>query len=290
MIEVIAPGLLSSVRDLGRHGLARWGISAGGAADPLALRIGNRLVGNGDDAAAIEMTLLGATLRFTVDAVVALTGADFGAVLDGASVPVWRTFEVKAGQVLQCGATCNGARAYIAVRGGIEGGVLRKGERLSTGTAVCGNARGAVRPEWLGRFAPRRRLRVTTGPEAEEFSADALRAFYAASYTVREESNRDGLRLDGPRIEPPFGGAMITEGVSLGAVQVPSNGQPIILFVDRQTTGGYPIIANVITADQSSVAQLRPRDSITFELVAMDRARELLFELEASLETEAFDS
>ena len=177
------------------------------------------------------------------------------------------------------------------MRGGLVGPeVLRKGDEAKRGTAAKSLPLSAVRSLWLERFAPRRNLRVTAGPDADEFSIESLRLFYCTHYAVREESNRAGLRLQGAAIEPPFGGSMITEGVSLGAVQVPPGGQPIILFADQQTTGGYPIIANVISADSSSVAQLRPRDSISFELVAMERARELLFELEVSFETEAFES
>jgi antagonist of KipI len=278
VIKVLAPGLLTTVQDLGRSGHARWGISAGGAADPLALRVGNRLVGNADHAGALEMTVLGATLRFDTGATVALVGADFGATLDGTAVPLWRTFEVGPGQVLACGITRSGARGYLCVRGGLDGAAR-----------TAGAPRRKVRERWLQRFAHRRVLRVTAGPEAEEFSRRALEVFYSASYSVREDSNRAGLRLQGPVIDPPFGGHMLTEGASLGAVQIPPDGQPIVLFVDQQTTGGYPIAANVITADISSVAQLRPRDAIRFELVTMERARELLLELEASLETEAFE-
>jgi antagonist of KipI len=277
-MKVLTPGLLTTVQDLGRAGHARWGISAGGAADPLALRVGNRLVGNADHAEALEMTLLGATLRFDASATVALVGADFGATLDGAPVPLWQTFQVEPGQVLACGITRGGARGYVCVRGGLDGAAQ-----------TAGAPRGKVRDRWLQHFAPRRVLRVTAGPEAEEFSGGALDEFYSASYSTREDSNRAGLRLQGPAINPPFGGHMLTEGVSLGAVQIPPGGQPIILFVDQQTTGGYPIAANVITADISSVAQLRPRDAIRFELVTMERARELLLELEASLEAEAFE-
>jgi allophanate hydrolase subunit 2 len=289
MIEILAPGLLTTLQGLGRDGYAKWGISAGGAADPLALRVGNRLVGNADHAAALEMTLLGATIRFHAHATAALAGADFGATLDGAPVALWRAFEVQPGQVLACGVTRGDARGYVCVRGGLQGSALRKGDVVEFAPHAPGVPRGRARPSWLERFAPRRVLRVTAGPEAEDFAHSARETFYSASFSVREESDRAGLRLDGPSIEPPFAGNMITEGVSLGAVQVPPGGQPIILFVDQQTTGGYPIVANVIAADLASVGQLRPRDQIRFELVSMDHARRLLLELEASLETEAFE-
>jgi antagonist of KipI len=191
--------------------------------------------------------------------------------------------------VLACGITRSGARGYLCVRGGLDPGAPAQGGMINVATRTAGAPHGKVRPGWLQRFAPRRLLRVTAGPQAEEFPHRALQVFYAASYSVREDSNRAGLRLRGPVVDPPFGGNMLTEGVSLGAVQIPPGGQPIVLFVDQQTTGGYPIAASVITADMSSVAQLRPRDAIRLELVTMERSRELLLELEASLETEAFE-
>jgi antagonist of KipI len=279
-LRVVSAGMLSTVQDLGRFGWAHFGISASGAADPLAFRAGNLLVGNAENEPAIEMTLTGGTFEFETAAVVALTGSDFGSGL-----PLWTPVEIPAGGSICCGATRSGARCYLAVRGGLAvpkvmdsasvhvmtgvgGHPLRAGDVLPIGDA-------AVRkPRLPGPFPPPAAagpLRVTAGPQAERFGDE----IYRAVYSVSEESNRMGLRLRGPAlISPP--GAMLTEGVALGAIQAPPDGQPIILFVEHQTTGGYPKPANVISADFSRLGQLRPRDSVSFEAVPLEDAVELL--------------
>jgi antagonist of KipI len=282
------------------------GVSASGAADPVALRIGNRLVGNTERAAGLEMTLLGGTFVFPERAEIALTGADFSATLDHERVDPWSSVEVQAGQTLRLEATHTGARCYLCVRGGLvvkmflgsasthllsglggfEGRALRKGDVLKIGTAGGGFRtfrRRKVATRALEKLAPRKTLRVTAGPQSDWFSEVAREVFYRTAYGVAEESNRMGLRLEGAPIPAEAGGEMISEGVSLGAVQIPASGLPIILFVEQQTTGGYPKIANVISADMSSLGQLRPRDEIRFELVEMETARMLLAEQEKLL-------
>jgi antagonist of KipI len=284
-IRVLSPGLQTTVQDLGRFGWAHFGISASGAADPLALRAGNLLVGNAENAAAIEMTLTGGAFEFEAGATIALTGSDFGAGL-----PMWTAINLRAGETVRCGGTRSGARCYLAVRGGIAvppvmgsasthimtgvgGRPLRAGDTLPVGDGAVRQPRGVFQP--LLSSGP---LRVTAGPQAERF-ADEL---YHAGYTVSEESNRMGLRLRGPAIPSPPG-QMLTEGTPLGAVQVPPDGQPIILFVEHQTTGGYPKPANVITADFWRLGQLRPRDTVAFELVGLETALSLLQEQERQL-------
>lgn len=284
-LHVLAPGMLTTVQDLGRFGWAHHGVSASGAADPLALRAGNLLVGNAENAAALEMTLVGAAIAFEEPAVVALAGSDFGAGL-----PLWSPVEIGAGQTVRCGATQSGARCYLCVRGGIAapktmgsasvhvmtgvgGRPLKKGDLLPVGNDAVRRPRPAARfPE---HWQPRLHLRATPGPQAEWFAGE----LFAGRYTVSEESNRMGLRLRGPAI-PAHAGHMITEGVALGAVQVPPDGQPIILFVEHQTTGGYPKPANVISADFWKLGQLRPRDPVNFESVTIETAVELLREQE----------
>jgi biotin-dependent carboxylase-like uncharacterized protein len=284
-IRVLSPGFQTTVQDLGRFGYADLGISASGAADALALRAGNLLVGNAENAAGIEMTLTGGAFEFEGAAVVALTGSD-----SGAGVPLWTALEMPPGAVLRCGPTRSGARCYLAVRGGIDvpkpmgsasvhlltgvgGRALRSGDVLPVGRDAIRRPRkrGIAGP----RSSPPHLLRATPGPQAEWFAGE----LYAASYAVSEESDRMGLRLRGPAI-PSAPGRMITEGVPLGAVQVPPGGQPIILFVEHQTTGGYPKPANVISADFWRLGQLRPRDEVRFEQVEMDRALDLLREQE----------
>jgi antagonist of KipI len=299
LIEVRSPGLQTTVQDLGREGFGPMGVSPSGAADPIALRIGNRLVGNAEGAAALEMTLVGGTFLFPERSVVALTGSDFGATLDDVAVDMWTSVEVRSGQTLRTGPTRTGARCYLCVRGGIDvklflgsasthllsglggydGRALRKGDVLRIGTA--GGAFRTFRKRGVSGFAlkqllPRRILRVTAGPQSDWFPEEAHKNFYSATYRLAEESNRMGLRLQGPPITSSSSGEMISEGVSLGAVQITAGGLPIILFVEQQTTGGYPKIANVISADFSSLGQLRPRDEIQFEKVEMETARALL--------------
>ena len=279
--RVLSPGLQTTVQDLGRFGYTHFGVSASGAADPLALRAGNLLVGNAENAAALEMTLLGGSFEFEVDAVIALTGSDFGAGL-----PLWTAIEIKAGETVRCGATRSGARAYLAVRGGIGvpkamgsasvhvmtgvgGRPLRAGDVLPIGGAAIRRPRAV--PRRAPEFARAGPLRVTSGPQAHWFSDE----LYAAAYRVAEESDRMGIRLRGPAIPSPAG-HMLTEGVPLGAIQIPPDGQPIILFVEHQTTGGYPKPANVISADFWRLGQLRPRDEVQFERVSLEQALDLL--------------
>jgi antagonist of KipI len=306
LMEVRAPGLLTTVQDLGREGFGPMGVSASGAADPIALRIGNRLAGNTEGAAALEMTLLGGTFIFPERAVVALAGSDFGATLDNVPVEMWSSTEVQPGQTLRTGPTRGGARCYLCVKGGIdvklllgsasthllsglgglEGRALRKGDVLRIGSA-SGSFRTfrkrKAQNRLLEKLAPRKVLRVTEGPQSDWFPPEAQEKFYGSTYRVAEESNRMGLRLEGAAMTTPEGGEMISEGVSLGAVQITAGGLPIILFVEQQTTGGYPKIANVISADLSSLGQLRPRDEIRFERVELETARALFVEQERLL-------
>jgi antagonist of KipI len=277
-IRVISPGLLTTVQDLGRPGYAHWGISASGAADALSLRVGNRLVGNPEGAAGLEMTLAGGTFEFESITVVSLTGGYFEA-----SIPMWTGVALKPGEVVRCGHARSGARAYLCVAGGIAVPLVlgSASTHLLTGLGGWdGRAlkRGDVLPVGAtqGRIAAGRRMdppprqtviRVTSVASAEPLCRP--------EWQVQEDSNRMGLRLHGPALAGHTG-HMLTEGVPLGAVEVPPDGQPIILFVEHQTTGGYPKLANVISADFHAVGQLRPRDMVRFELVSIEAARALL--------------
>lgn len=284
-LHVISPGFLTTVQDLGRFGFAQYGISASGAADSLALRAANLLVGNAENAAALEMTLAGGEFAFEGDAVAALTGADFGA-----SLPLWEAVTVRSGGVVRCGAARNGARCYLAVRGGLNvpltmgsasvhvmtgvgGRALRKGDRIAVGDAAVRRPRKPARgvPVHKGTAC----LRCTPGPQASWFGEE----LYCATYVVSEETNRMGIRLKGSPLTAP-GGHMITEGVPLGAVQAPPDGQPIVLFVEHQTTGGYPKPGNVISADFWQLGQLRPREQVVFERITLPGALSLMREQE----------
>jgi antagonist of KipI len=322
VIHVQEPGLFTTVQDLGREGYGPLGVSPSGAADAISLRMGNRLVANAEGEAGLEMTLLGGTFAFPEGALLALTGSDFGATLDGKPVEMCMTFEARGGQVLRLGPTRSGARCYLCVQGGIDvelflgsasthilsglgghqGRALRKGDVLKIGARRWMMAEKwpahLRKREWILSkrvmriLEPRKVLCVTAGPQSDWFPEASQQIFFGSTYRVAEESNRMGIRLEGPPIlripsgaqeetgqnAGPTGtvGEMISEGVTLGAVQVPEGGMPIILFVEQQTTGGYPKIANVISADFHSLGQLRPRDEIRFERVERETAPSML--------------
>jgi len=299
MIHVLAPGMFTTVQDVGRFGYGPLGVSPSGAADPVSLRIGNLIVGNPESSAALEMTLLGGKFSFPDGGLVALTGSDFGAAIDSRAVPPWTATVVAPGERLDVGPTRSGARCYLCVHGGIavkallgsasthiltglggfEGRPLKKGDVLAVGPAHEVTPL-KIAAEVLDRLKPRKILRTTAAPQTRWFTRDSVDLFYKSGYVVTEESNRMGLRLKGAAIETPHSGQMTSEGVSLGAIQIPAGGRPIILFVEQQTTGGYPKIANVISADLASVGQLRPRDEVRFELVSAETARALIREQE----------
>jgi biotin-dependent carboxylase-like uncharacterized protein len=306
VIQVQAAGLLTTVQDLGREGFGPLGISPSGAADPVSLRLGNRLVANPEGSAGLEMTLLGGIFSFPDGAVLALAGADFATTLDDRTVDPWTSFEVRPGQTLRVGSARWGARCYLCVQGGIavkpflgsasthlqsglggfDGRPLRKGDVVHTGSAIRTLRKRKLAPQLQARLSARQVLRVTAGPQSNWFAESSLRTFYAGTYRVGEQSNRMGLRLEGAPVTQSSSGEMITEGVSLGAVQAPHGGSPIILFVEQQTTGGYPKICNVISADLHCIGQLRPRDEIRFEQVTLETARALLIEQEKLLASE----
>jgi biotin-dependent carboxylase-like uncharacterized protein len=298
MLVAMKPGLLTTVQDLGRDGFGAQGISPSGAADAVSLQLGNLLVENDRNAAALEMTLAGGTFIFPLGARIALTGSDFGATLNGAPIELFRTYDVAAGGEIFVGPTRGGARSYLCIGGGIdvvpflgsasthllsglggfEGRTLKKGDTLMLGNEPERAGVRKISEVGMALLKPRKVLRVTVGPQADWFSAAAWQSLLSAPFRVSEDSNRMGLRLDGPAMLAGESREMITEGVCCGAIQITSAGQPIILFVEQQTTGGYPKIANVIGADLHSVGQLRPRDEIHFAKVSMGEARALWIE------------
>ena len=298
-LRIVNPGLLTTVQDLGRFGYAHFGVTPAGAADALALRVANLLLGNRENEAGLEMTLLGPSIEFERTAVVALTGADIDCRLGRARAPMWKPFPVLPGTVLKCGPITGGARSYLAVQGGFDitpvmgsastlrsarfggpqGRELRAGDRLEIKHAKSTSVR-SLRAEAFSFLRPRRELRITAGPQASWFGEEGFATLQRCPYVVLGDSDRRGVRLKGEALTLPPKSQLVTEGISLGAMQVPPDGQPIILFVDQQTTGGYPKAANVIAADLRHLAQLRPRDEVRFSLVSVEEAVRLLREQE----------
>lgn len=311
-LRVLDPGQGSSVQDLGRAGRAAEGVPRGGAADALALRAGNRLVGNRDDEAGVEMTLTGATVRFERGAVFALTGADADAHLTDergrtARVRAWSATVARPGSVLRVGAMQAGARAYLCIAGGVRvplvlgsrsthapsglggyrGRLLRAGDvlPLSERAANPGDARTASASviDWLTGRERRRTLRVTPGAHAALLGEGVLGALTANEFRVTPAWDRAGARFEGPAIAPGTG-RLLTEGVPPGAVQVPEDARPILLMPDGPTTGGYAVIACVIGADQPASGQLRPGDGVRFEVASREEALGALREQEAAFD------
>jgi antagonist of KipI len=290
-VHVTRPGLLTTIQDLGRYHYAHLGISVTGAADRLACLIANRILGNQKNRPVLEMTLTGATLEFDEPALIVLTGARCDCSIGSRFVSLAQPTEVDPGETVLCGNITGGSRTYLAVQGGFEvsrvmesasthlggrfGGIQGRSLRAGDILHIERNPAAPVRKVDLARleslYAPAP-IRLTRGAQYHWFGAIHFEAFLSASYSVSEHSNRAGVRLDGPVVQRERHSQLLTEGTSLGAIQVPQDGQPIILYVDQQTTGGYPKIANVIAADMHRIAQLRPRQEVTFEEVSIPDA------------------
>lgn len=295
MIDVLQAGLCDLVMDLGRPGWGALGVPAGGAADPAALGAANRLVGNGADAAGLEFVWRGPTLRFPQGGVVALTGAPFEARRSSGAPVTWNeTLVLALGETLTLGAAQGGCRAWLAVRGGLreplrlgsrstflpggfgghDGRALRTGDVLVAGSGAGEVHLRRARPPGVDRRAP---LRVVPGPQAGLFDDAGLAAFFGGAYRVAAASDRRGIRLAGPAVTHARA-ELPSQGVLPGAVQVPPDGQPILLGWDGPVTGGYPVIATLISADWPRLAQLAPGDTVRFETLGVEAARALATE------------
>ena len=308
LIEVLRPGALTTVQDLGRPGFAHLGVPCSGAADPRALERANALVGNDLWAAALETTLTGPALRFSAAALIALTGAPARARLGDRELPFDEAVAVKANGLLDLGQVSAGVRSYIAVAGGIaaqavlgsratdtltglgppalaRGDQLAVGERAggggragpdqggdgcvgTTGRARAGSGAGTAMGTYAAADLAAPTLRVIPGPRDALFSPDALDVLVAEQFTVSPTSNRIGVRLTGPQLERSGGGELPSEGLVRGALQVPPSGDPMLMLADHPTTGGYPVIAVVIEADHGLAGQLRPGVTVRFALAA----------------------
>jgi antagonist of KipI len=297
IVDVVTPGLLTTVQDGGRTGWARYGVPPSGPLDPAAFEAANRLVGNPPDAAALEVTLTGPTLRFAREGLVAVCGAAFDLWAGALPVPLWHAVYVRAGQMLRFGERRAGARAYLALAGGIavppylgsratylkggfgglEGRALRPGDRLPLGVsevpAFAARAGRAWPPEQRPAYAAHPTLRVVLGPQDDAFTAAGLAAFRAGAYTLTPASDRMGARLHGPAIAYRDAVDHVSDGVVTGSVQVPPDGQPIVMLADHQTTGGYPKIATVIQADLPLLAQCLPGATVRFRPISLAQAQ-----------------
>ena len=302
-IRVVEPGLLTTVQDRGRWGSQALGVPVAGAMDGVSHRLANLLVGNEPSCATLEVTLVGPTLEFLSETTFAVAGAEFDLRLDERPVPGHTPCHAGRGSRLRLGRRGGGARAYVAVAGGIDvppvlgsrstdlasglGGLagrpLRAGDRLGVGR-WAGPRVPCVPPGALCRL-PRggAKIRVLPGPDEDRFGPRAMEVFRQARFTLGPESNRMGYRLRGPSLALAKTGPLLSSATPVGTVQVPPSGQPILLMADRQTTGGYAKIATVISADLPLAGQLAPGDWIAFEVCARREAVAALIALEQAL-------
>ena len=311
-VAVLDPGLLSTVQDLGRFGHRRHGVVVGGAMDRRSHAVANILAGNDPDAATIEMTLMGAMLRFEAETLIALAGGGMRGMVGGEAVPLRRPVLLPKGAELRFTPTNIGCRIYLAIAGGVdvppvlgsrstylraglggfEGRALKAGDRLPAGAPTALGERlarllAAERGDrpfattgWSAaadldpslRRSPH--VRVLPGLQATDFDRDSLAAFHGERFTVSPRSDRMGYRLDGPALSLSYPRDLLSEAVTTGTVQVPPEGKPIVLMADAQSTGGYPRIAQVIDADLPVLGQLRPGDALRFVPVGLAEAEE----------------
>lgn len=281
MIEVISPGALTTIQDLGRPGWAHLGVAPSGAADPSSLRLANRLVGNQEGAAALEATIRGPVLRFAAPAVVALAGAPVAARVGSRAVAMHAAEHLRAGDVLDVGFAAAGVRTYLAVRGGIGAELvlgsaatdvlsglgppaLAAGTRLAVGAGAV--ARPTTQVEPVPPLGADPVLRLIAGPREDRFAPYALDLLCGAAWEVSSASNRVGVRLRGATLAPVDDTELESEGLVTGALQVPTGGQPILMLTDHPTTGGYPVLAVVVSDDLPVVGQLRPGTRVGFRL------------------------
>ena len=299
MIEVLAPGVFTTIQDGGRHGYGHLGVPAAGAADPFNMRVANRLVGNPEGHAALEMTSAGATLCFDADAYIALAGGMLEAQLDGQPVALYQTLTARAGMVLTCGRIVAGWRSYLAVGGGIGvpevlgsrstdtlsglgPDIVTAGRRLPVGVSDVAEVGAYLRSP--PQYGASMRLRILAGPHQDWFASAGLRAMREATFSVSSQSDRTGVRLEGATLERIRAGELPSMGMITGAMQVPSSGQPIVLLGNHGTTGGYPVIASVIAADLHLLAQLAPGAQVRFADVSPAEALDALLGQEARLQ------
>lgn len=293
LLRVLKPGLQTTVQDSGRTGYQQYGISPSGAMDPYSMQMANLLVGNQLGEAVLEAALLGPRLEALTDVSIAICGGDLEPMVNSSPAPMWKSFVLKKREILSFGTVKNGARAYISFAGGIHvplvlgskstfingrlGGF--KGRALELGDVVYGNPfvrkNRFVHKSLIPEYAGEMEIRVIMGPHTGKFAQAEKDRFLTSEYMITSQSNRMGYRLEGPKLEAIGGSDIISDAIPLGGIQIPSNGQPIILLSERQTTGGYARIATVISGDIPLLAQAVPGTQLRFKEISIREAQEV---------------
>lgn len=322
MMTITKPGLLTSIQDLGRYGYQKYGVIASGSMDPFAHRIANLLVGNEENTSTLEITLLGPAIEFNEDALISICGGNLSPSIDGKAVRLWRSVFVRKGSTLRFGPSKAGCRAYLAVAGGYSvpdvmnskstylraeiggysGRALKAGDQVSFESHQALSTRileslakslaagSFVESDWLvaadltPKLVSTPTIRVMKGRQFDLFTQESQEKLFAEPFEVTSQSDRMGYRLKGPALELEKAEEMISEAVQFGTIQVPSDGNPIVLLADRQTTGGYPKIGQIATVDLPYLAQAKPGDFICFMEVTHEKAQTLYLERERKIQ------
>ncbi|GLV64648.1 KipI antagonist [Bacillus mycoides] len=316
-VEILHAGMFTTVQDLGRSHYQQYGVPVGGAMDKNALRLINMLVGNEENEAGLEITIMGPKLLIKKTTLLAIGGADMEPLLNGERIPLWRPILAEEGSMLCLGKAKSGCRAYVtfagginidrtmgskstyirAALGGIEGRMLKKGDYFQIGTGSEVTSRfiqnlqeeERIKTKWaicndaLPKYKKYPILRVITDFEYDQFTEESIKSFFSKEYKVSNYADRMGYRLDGDVLNRVEEIEILSSPVTFGTIQVPNGGQPIILMADRQTTGGYPRIGNVVSVDLPLLAQLKPGDYVTFEKITMEEAAQLYIKQETSM-------
>ena len=294
-VKVVIPGPLTTVQDAGRYGYMNSGIGTSGVMDEVSYKKANYLVGNENGEAVLEVTLFGGTMEFTEDAVIAVTGAAMDVKINEEPIEMYRACQVKAGDVLSLGMVTVGCRIYVAFAGGVDVPVVLgsrstnlkckmggyEGRALAAGDIFEIGKNGRTYEALKDRIAKPDvytspiTVRVIEGPQEEYFTEAGKKTFYNETYTISDQSDRMGYRMEGAPIESVNGTDIISDGIALGSIQVPTNGKPIILLADRQTTGGYAKIATVCSFDIPKLVQGKPGDQVRFQKISLDEAAKI---------------
>lgn len=311
MLKILKNSLQATIQDLGRYGFQKYGVIASGAMDPYAHRLANILVGNDEQAATIEIALVGPAIEFSEDTVIALCGGDLSPKLEGQAAPMWRTLSIKKGNTLTFGEPRIGARCYLAVAGGIDvpevmgsrstylragiggfqGRALKKGDEIPSGQISKQHYSSLLRntedeSDWMlppARYFEEPVIRMMAGRQFDLFDDNSKQRIFQQAFAVSSNSDRMGYRLEGPRLALSTSAELISEAVAFGSVQVPADGNPIVLLADRQTTGGYPKIGQVASVDLPLISQLKPGQQLRFKKISLADAQQRWIEQEQSI-------
>lgn len=284
-IKLLNPGMFTTIQDLGRFGFQKYGMPVSGAMDTHSLKLANFLVGNNPDEACFECTALGPTIEFQAKSFISICGADMQAAINDKQIEMYKTISVKKSDVLRFKGLKNGFRTYIAFAGGLDvplvmgskstyirgkiGGIngrqIKQGDEIKLGRSIKNIEIKQISKDQIPVYNDFFEARIIPGPEADHFTIKGLTTFLYSEYTLSAQCDRMGYRLSGEKLEHKLSADIISSGVAFGTIQVPAHGEPIIMMADRQTTGGYTRIANVISADLPYLAQLKPGDKIRFK-------------------------